>query len=234
MIEWFIDNLYSNIFTIITVVISCAASYGISALYFHIGNRNNLKMTLIHPIKRIVKDEKISRENYKLIGAASKDYCSRYLHSGERKTINNLIEKYGKVTTYNEIRANADSLFSYFLYTLEKNKIETRVVPLVIEDETVDMELPSDLYYLTHDLELNLQQNYYDECNEESNITEIVSRLFEHYCKTNYTDRKIEYFKDHSFHDVLKKSENKAKWDKCFNEYEEAKKEFLAMTVAKD
>lgn len=232
--EWFVENLYSNIFTIITVVVSCAASYGISALYFHIGNRNNLKMTLIHPIKRIVKDEKVSREKYKLIVEASKDYCSRYLHSKERTKINNLIEKYGKVTTYNEDRANADSLFSYFLYTLEKNGIKTRVVPLVIEDETVDMELPSDLYYLTYDIEHNLQLNYFDENNEEFNITDIITKLFEHYCETYYTDQKIEYFKDYSFYDVLKKSENRAKWDKCFKEYEEAKTEFLAMSLAKD
>lgn len=54
--EWFNTNLFSNCFTLITVALSGIISLIISAAYYHKGNRNNLKMSVIHPIIRILKD----------------------------------------------------------------------------------------------------------------------------------------------------------------------------------
>lgn len=49
-IEWFLSNWYANCFTIITVVLSGLISLIISAVYYRKGNRNNLRMAVIHPI----------------------------------------------------------------------------------------------------------------------------------------------------------------------------------------
>ena len=44
-IKWIFnpDNINTNIFTVISVVLSGLISWGISAIYFSRGNRNNLK-----------------------------------------------------------------------------------------------------------------------------------------------------------------------------------------------
>ena len=62
-IEWFLSNWYANCFTIITVVLSGLISLIISAVYYRKGNRNNLKMAVIHPIIRLLQDA-YSRKNY--------------------------------------------------------------------------------------------------------------------------------------------------------------------------
>lgn len=61
--EWFDTNWYSNCFTMITVVLSGIVSLIISAVYYHKGNRNNLKMSVIYPIVRLLKDG-YTRQNY--------------------------------------------------------------------------------------------------------------------------------------------------------------------------
>ena len=73
----FFCNLY-NIFTIITVVISCAFSLIISAFYFHIGNRNNLKLSVIYPLYLLLKN-KINKTNYEKINDLSRDFTTHYL-----------------------------------------------------------------------------------------------------------------------------------------------------------
>lgn len=55
--EWFDTNWYSNCFTMITVVLSGIVSLIISAVYYHKGNRNNLKMSVIYPIVRLLKTD---------------------------------------------------------------------------------------------------------------------------------------------------------------------------------
>lgn len=55
--QWFDNEWYSNCFTIITVIVSGIISLVISAAYYHKGNRNNLKMNIIHPIIRLFDEE---------------------------------------------------------------------------------------------------------------------------------------------------------------------------------
>jgi len=72
-IKWFCDNWYANCFTLITVVLSGIISLAISALYYRKGNRNNLRMAVIHPIIRLL-EEAYTRQNYKLLCEISKEY----------------------------------------------------------------------------------------------------------------------------------------------------------------
>ena len=53
-IKWFLNNWNANIFTLFTVLLSGIISLMISAAYYRKGNRNNLKMSVIHPIISIL------------------------------------------------------------------------------------------------------------------------------------------------------------------------------------
>ena len=112
-IKWFLNNWNANIFTLFTVLLSGIISLMISAAYYRKGNRNNLKMSVIHPIISILNDS-YSRNNYKKMEKISKEYSVRYFKRKELKKLDKLLETYKEISAYNDIQINADSLFSYF------------------------------------------------------------------------------------------------------------------------
>lgn len=64
-LNWLIEpaNRNTNIFTLLTVVLSGLISWFISAKYFTKGNRENLRVSLLYPMKRII-EESYSWKNY--------------------------------------------------------------------------------------------------------------------------------------------------------------------------
>ena len=68
--DWLIDqnNINANIFTLITVILSGLISWIISVIFYNKGNRENLKLSVIYPIKDIL-DEKHSWKNYNKLSA---------------------------------------------------------------------------------------------------------------------------------------------------------------------
>lgn len=229
-IEWFTANWYANMFTLFTVLLSGIISLVISAAYYYKGNRNNLKMSVIHPIVRLL-DEGYSRKNYGALCEISKEYSVRYLSKKESEKINALLLAYKEVSIYNDVSVNADILFSYFEYKLKKNQIEPKPVPVEHEGEIVYSTYPPDLYYLSEDLEKALRR--YDPNFEPEECKTAVISLYEDYCKKYYTSQKIVYFDDYTLSQVLKKSEIRAKWDKKFDVVKEAKEQFLKLKIAK-
>lgn len=77
--RWLFDpqNINANIFGMITVLLSGLTSWIISALYFWKGNRNALRLNVLFPIKRILKETK-SWKNYKALEDLSKAYDAKY------------------------------------------------------------------------------------------------------------------------------------------------------------
>ena len=106
-IKWFLENWNANIFTLFTVLLSGIISLIISAAYYRKGNRNNLKMSVIHPIISILNDS-YSRNNYKKMEKISKEYSVRYFKRKELKKLNTLLETYKEISAYNDIQINAD------------------------------------------------------------------------------------------------------------------------------
>ena len=92
-IKWFLENWNANIFTLFTVLLSGIISLIISAAYYRKGNRNNLKMSVIHPIISILNDS-YSRNNYEKMEKISKEYSVRYFKRKELKKLNILLETY--------------------------------------------------------------------------------------------------------------------------------------------
>lgn len=230
-IKWFCDNWYANCFTLITVVLSGIISLAISALYYRKGNRNNLRMAVIHPIIRLL-EEAYTRQNYKLLCEISKEYSVRYMSKDEVKKLTSLLSAYKEVSSYNDTYVSADILFSYFEYTLKKNDIAVKPVPFEYEGEIIYYDYPPDLHYLSSDLQRLL--NKIEPEIEPDEFKDAVISLYEHYCKKYYSSKKIKYFDDYTVKEVLKKSKIRQKWDGKFDEVKKAKEQFMNLKIVKD
>jgi hypothetical protein len=230
-IKWFCDNWYANCFTIITVVLSGIISLAISAVYYRKGNRNNLKMAVIHPIIRLL-EEAYTRQNYNILCDISKEYSVRYMSKNEAKKLTLLLSAYKEVSSYNDIYVSANILFSYFEYTLKKNNIEVKPVPFEHEGEIIYYDYPPDLHYLSNDLERLL--NKIEPELQPDEFKEAVIELYEHYCKEYYTSEKIEYFEDYTIKEVMSKSKIRQKWNEKFDDAQKAKEQFLSLKIVRD
>ena len=229
--EWFDTNWYSNCFTMITVVLSGIVSLIISAVYYHKGNRNNLKMSVIYPIVRLLKDG-YTRQNYNSLCEISKEYSTRYISKNEAKKLMLLLVAYKEVSTYSDIYVKAAILFSYFEYKLKKNQIEVKPVPMEYDGEIVYYDYPPDLHYLSNDLEKALK-NFDPDCEPDECKDAIIS-LYSHYCKEYYSSKEIEYFDDYTLQEVLEKSKIREEWDNKFDAVKDAKEQFLTLKIAKE
>lgn len=229
-IDWFISNWYSNFFTLITVILSGIISLIISAIYYHKGNRNNLKMSVIYPLVKVLEDG-YSRKNYSSLCEITKDYSTRYMSKNESKKLLALLSAYKEVSSYNDTCVKANILFSYFEYKLNKNHIDVKPVPMEYEGEIVYYDYPPDLHYLSCDLEKILEKNDVEIEPQECKVA--IVALFTHYCKEYYTSEHIEFFDDYSLADVLTKSRIREEWDKKFNKVKEAKEQFCDLKIVK-
>lgn len=224
------QNANANTFALLTVVISGLISWIISAIYFRIGNRNNLITSVIQPMKRIL-NEPYSWKNYKSLEKLSQSYSAKYLWSWERSKTEKLLSAYKEVCTYDYDHVCASSLYAYFKYKLKQNGIEPAIVPIYIDDELVDVDVPPDLLYMEDDLARVI--NRYPPGYDSDNCTESVVAIFNAYCKENYTDKTIAFFDDCNLENVLKSSRVRADWDKKLNEMKAARTAFEEMSVTK-
>ena len=229
--EEFFDWLltYEHIFTLITVLLSGLISWGISAAYFRKSNRNALRLNVLFPIRRVISEPR-SWKNYKMIEDLSKEHDAKYLNKNERTALTSFLSAYKNVCSYKYSSVCAESLFSYFCFKLEKCGINTKPMPIEIDGEIVDYDIPSEVLNLRDDLSKTIEDRPY-EYDEDGNTTEIIKDKFEHYCKEYYSDEKIDYFDDYSLEEVLKKSRARNEWDEKFSAYKLAEETFLGLKV---
>lgn len=229
LIEWINSDIYSIVFTLITVLLSGVISLLISAVYFHVGNRNNLKMSVVYPIKRLL-EEPCSTQNYKKLCSLSEEYSAKYFKKAEKKIILQMLEIYKEVSTYNEIWINADILFSYFEYTLKKNGIEPKVCPITdIDGNLIAYDYPLEVNYLVEDIVsvLEEQEKYFDPDECETSVI----KLYRYYCENYYGANDIVFFSDYSYSQVLEMSKTKKKWDKTFDNMRKIKEKIFNLKI---
>lgn len=231
--QWLIDpeNIDSNIFTLITVVISGIISWGISALYFHYGNRKSVTTSLLHPMKRIL-EEPFSWNNYKSLEEIYRGYSAKYLKKDERKVIENLLSAYKEVCPYDHDRICAESLFSYFIHKLKVNGINPKPVPIYFEDEEIDRDYPDGIYSMREYL-LEIISNYAPGYDDETDYKNRIICAYNRFKRECYTDRAITYFDDYSLEEVLKGSQIRTDWDNRLQLAKEAKNKFLSLKALK-
>ena len=224
------ENIHANIFTLISVVLSGVVSWIISAIYFRFGNRNNLKSSVLYPMRTVLSDEP-TWQRYKELTSLLKNHSARHLRKSERTTIDRLLSQYKDICRYDYETVCAESLRSYFDYQLKKNGIDTKPVPVDIDGEIVDYDFPDDMLYFVDDIAKCIH-NYPPEY-EEERCSEAVLRFLKHYAKKCYGDEGIRFFDDVPLHEVLRKAENRTEWDRKIADYNETKGNFLNMKALK-
>ncbi|MBT9805659.1 hypothetical protein GPK84_06805 [Blautia wexlerae] len=226
-IKWIFapKNINANIFTMISVIMSGIVSWIISAIYFSRGNRNNLRASVLSPVRHLLESTPATWEKYRKLTEYTKDYSMKYLKRKERPVVDELLSAYQEVCCYKYECVCAESLYSYFYYKLKKSGINPTPVPIYIDGEVVNVEAPQDMLYLRDDLErvINKFPPEYD----TEKCVDGVTHLFKYYCKEYYTDKKIIFFDDYTLFEVLKKAKNKGEWDDKFERYKRAKEAFL-------
>ena len=227
---WFWTNLYSNLFTLITVLLSGIISWIISAAYYRMGNRTNLKMSVIYPTTELIAKTR-SYDNYTNLCKLAKDYTVRYMSKRERKVLIDLLDAYKEVARYNEDSVNSDIVLSYFEETVNSHSVDFSPVPVTINGEIVDYEPPEgyfaiqdNLYRIISAKNPNYQSN---ECQKA------ITQYFEGFCKQYYPNTNISFFTDRTLDDVLRDGEIRKAWRKKFATFKQAKENFLVLRIVK-
>jgi len=228
--KWFMENIYSNCFTIVTVIVSGLISWIISAVYYHIGNRTNLKVSIILPIIELLQSN-YTKENYTSLCKLSCEYSVKYLQKKENKALTELKSAYKNVYSYEESSVNASILFSYFEDKLKENGVELKPIPIIVNDEVVEYEPPNGWFELIDDLEKHL--NMYDPNYQPEECQEAVATLFTKYNKQYYSSKDIVFFDDLCLEKVLAQSELHVEWDQKFRAMKNAKEKFFNLNIVK-
>lgn len=226
----FLTWLEKEWLTIASIILSGIISLVISAYYYHKGNRNNLKVTVIYPIISIL-DESYSRKNYNKLLELTKEYSIRYMNKKELKCLTGLVTAYKEISTYNDARIDAECLKSYFEYVLEKNGICIKPVPVQYEDEIIYYDYPDNYHFMCEDLEKVLSK--YDYQFDRIECKENVISIFLSFCKECYGASEISFFDDYSLEDVLSKSKVRVEWNEKFENIKRTKEQFLSLRIAK-
>ena len=228
--EWFCQNWYANCFTIATVVASGLISWVISAIYYRIGNRNNLKSSVIFPVVELLK-EPYSEINYKALCKISDEYSMRYMNKREQKAFNDLQSAYRDIRSYHENSVNAGILYEYFEYELAKNNIKWKSIPVYINDELVDYEPPEGWFSLPDDIEKIF--NRYELEFEVDECENALKNLYIAYCKNYFSIQEISFFEEKKITKIIEESEITKEWNQRFQNLNNKKKEFLILKVAR-
>lgn len=228
--DWFIMNIYSNLFTIATVVVSVLFSWIISWIYYHMGNRTNLKQSVIKPIKDLL-ESRYSKENYDVLCKICKEYSVKYLYKSERNALNNLKNAYNEISNYDEAYVNAQIILSFFKMVLKENDINYAPVPVTIDDEIVDYEPPQDYFYIEDSLYRVFKK--YNVDFEAEKCQKDIESLLMYFSNKLYSARNVTFFTQNSIIEILEQSEERLKWEAKFITVENAKGNFLNLNISK-
>ena len=236
IIQWFMENLYTNIFTILTVIASGVISLLISKHYFKksndVNNRENLKISVIHPLIALLDSTSYTVENYNRLVALEKEYSIKYMPAAERDCLANLLAAYKDVAYYDEDAVNAKILFSYFEKCLSEQGIKWDPKPVEIYGEIVDYEPPDGYFELEDDIARAFGR--FDYHFEPTECQDLLERIFNNHVRNYCSGQKASFFKDMTLTKIIKQDERTAKNNEMFAKFQKLKSEFLARPMIKD
>ena len=222
------NNVYPNLFTFLTVLLSGYISWKISAHFFNRTNRENAKISILLPIKQEICAP-LSKNTYVEINRIARGFAAAYLTKEENERLSVLLEKYKNAYYYDYDLRRAQNLAEYFEETLKKHGISTLVNPIYINDEIVDMDVPSEILYLPDNI-ARVIKNYPPEYELEVCVEKVIA-IFNGCCQIIKDCPKIEFFKDKSFSNILKNNNVREEKEKILSELEESKKLFLELSA---
>lgn len=226
----------TNAATVISIILSGIISVLISHIYFHITNRNGLCMNVILPTMEILEHENSPSVFYK-IKPYSKNYYLKYMRKHEREAWSSLFLAYGDVKTYKEQNATENAISSYFEYKLQQSGIEKCEVPIRDEEgtevDTYENYLHIEMNEICYHQNLNNVLKKYDVDYQEEECSTALIEFFNWCCDKVYDGIRIDYFKDYSLAEVVKRSKITAEWNEKFDLANDAKKKFLTLGICK-
>lgn len=225
-----LNIIQQNIFNIISIIISGLISWLISWYYFYKSNRNNFQMSVVLRINEIL-DMEISEENRIKMQEIMNEYSFRYIKPYEKKIFIKLMRCYEKSCKHEEYEINAESVFQDFKLWLEKNNINFKTEPIIIDDNIIDYTYPTSFYMLL-DIFKDIFKKYgsnmcdldYEECEEE-----LFFKIYL-YLKINKIDK---IYPCNNLKDIVNNSPIKKKYMALLNDYYKAKTEFKHLKVVK-
>ena len=234
-IQWFLENIYSNIFTIITIIVSGLISLLISKYYFNksndVNNRENLKISVIHPLISLLNSQ-YSIENYNRLLTLEKEYSMKYMPEKERLFFINLCLAYKEVAYYDENAINAKILFLYFERCLSEQETKWKPCPVIINGEIVDYEPPEGYFELEDNITKILSRfDYHFEPDECQNA---LKRVFNRHVQNFCSEKNVIVFKDTNLTKIIKQDELTKKSEELFSKYQLLKTEFFEFPLIKN
>lgn len=234
LIQWFLDDLYNIIFTLITVVLSGIISLLISKHYFvksnEVNNLENLKVSVVHPLIALLND-KCTVENYYRLVSLEKEYSIKYMPAKERQCLTDLCSAYKTVAYYDEDASNAKILFSYFEKCLSEQGVKWDPRPRTINDEIVDYEPPEGYFELEDGIARVLRK--FDCHFEPDECQQALERLFSSHVRIFCSGQKAVFFKGANLAKVIKQDKLTAESNAQFENYQQRKSEFLSLPLIK-
>lgn len=216
----------------LAIFISAIVSFVASKFYFDKANRENVLMSIIFPIVKILDSRYYNRANYEALFKINTSYSSKYLHKCERNKLLALLSTYRMVCRYTQESADTDCIMSYYIYKLEQNNINPK--PCTINDEEgnfIDFDFPPN-YHLLQDQIYEIVSSYdWVQAPLESCIE--ISKAFDYYTREYYTSKKIAFFDDYSVEEVIKNSKITKEWEAKFKNADRCKSEFLNLPICK-
>ena len=138
--------LYQNA---MAIFISAIASLLISKRYYDKANRENVLMSVIFPIVKLLEQRDYTRKDYEELFKINSSYAVKYLRKKERNKLLELLSAYRDVCRYSKEGADTSCIMAYYNYKLKENGINPK--PCTIRDddgEVIADDFPPDYNYL--------------------------------------------------------------------------------------
>ena len=218
LITWFHSDFYNIIFTLITVILSGLISWLISYIYYYIGNRNNLKMSVIYPLCNLLKKQ-YTDDNYQELAELSKEYSIRYMKKEERKQLLLLLDIYKKVVS-----------------KLKKENIDVDAVPVEFDGIFMGFYYPYDIEPLKKDL-LKISYNFLSDEYKHlfgPPIEKEIEKLYSKYLKLIPSTDNIHFFENNSPKEIIKNSKSYKERENNFVELKYQVDNFLKLDICQE
>ena len=216
--------------SILSIILSGAISWGVSAIYFYKGNRSSLQSAIIIPLITIT-NEPVTRKNYAEVKDISRSPLTRFFHKDEKKKFFKLVTEYRFVCSYNENSTNATAVVTDIEHRLKNMDINPRCIPVELDDGSYEYVYPEEINYLHSDIE-----RVFEKCcwqTETKECTQQILMLIKCFAKKLYTSNFADLCKDYDLKTIIDSAEITDKWNWKFDKYNKAKQEFEALRIVK-
>ena len=174
------SNIISLCVTAISIIISGAISWFISNRYYKKGNRDNVRASILLPMKKLLEQKcsdpfRIKPETLAAAKILSGEYSARYLKKNEKTLLSSVLDRMEAIQGRSEREKYVEGVFRCFIEAIKESGIEPECVPMPIGNP----ENPDSFVYtyptsFDH-LKVNLG-NVYDDYGWRSTNVELAQR----------------------------------------------------------